>query len=63
MLRTDVKMGTVANARGMLFVIYFGLIIAILDADGAIVAMNYDYPMCLIEYLIKLPTPEQVRRN
>jgi len=63
MLRTDVKMGAVANVRGMLFVIYFGRIIAILDADGAIIAMNHDYPMCLIEYLIKLPTPEQVRRN
>jgi len=59
----SIQMGAVANAQGVLFVVYFSKIIAILDAHGGIIAMTSYYPMYLIEYLIALPTPEQVRRN
>lgn len=59
----SVRMGTFANAAGVLFVVYFNQIIAIIGADGMIIARSYTHPLYLIEYLIAQPTAEQVRRN
>lgn len=57
------RMGAFANAEGVLFVIYFGQVIAIVSAAGEIIARSYNHPLYLIEYLIALPTPAQVQRN
>lgn len=55
--------GTFANAQGLLFVCYFGLIIAIVTERGELLARNENYPIFLIQYLIEQPTPEKARLN
>lgn len=61
--KKEIGMGSFVNPEGVLFVVYFSKIIAVLDADGKIVSVNPMYPRYLIEYLIALPTPAQVRMN
>jgi len=49
--------------RGAIAVHYFGHLIALVDEQGRIQWRDEKYPVYLINYLLTIPTPEQVIRN
>lgn len=58
-----ISMGSFINTAGLMFVVYYGQIIAVLDSTGAIIERNQNFPMYLVEYLLSIPDPRNVRLN
>lgn len=63
-MQTDRPMnGSFVNADGVLFVVYYGRIIAVVDSAGRIIASDPTKPLYLIEHILAIPHPEKVRLN
>jgi hypothetical protein len=44
--------------RGVMLVLYFGRMIALVDEKGGVLWRDQRFPIFLIDYLIEFPTPD-----
>lgn len=59
----DVRYRIELFVKGAIAVLYFGHLIALIDAQGHIQWRDEKYPVYLINYLMTIPTPEMAEMN
>lgn len=55
--------GSQVDVDGSVFVFYYGVVIAICNKLGEIVWRSPNYPLYVVEYVLKLPDPDAYRWN